>query len=76
MKIRGKKNAPTTSLTTARAARAWLAQLGDPERAEFSKRYFKTGKREYGDCAPDERAAYLALRSKDGIVPRRMRRRQ
>ncbi len=50
MKIRGKKNAlATTSITTARAARARLAALGDPVSAEFSKRYFKTGKGQYGE---------------------------
>ena len=50
MQTRGKKNAlPTTSITTARAASARLAELGDPESAEFSKRFFKTGKGEYGE---------------------------
>jgi 3-methyladenine DNA glycosylase AlkD len=50
VKIRGKKNAlTTTSIRTARVARARLAALGDPESAEFSKRYFKTGKGQYGE---------------------------
>ncbi len=50
MKIRGKTNAFTaTDITTARAARARLAALGNPVRAEHSKRFFKTGKGEYGE---------------------------
>lgn len=38
-----------TPITTARAATERLAALGDPVSAEFSKRYFKTGKGQYGE---------------------------
>jgi 3-methyladenine DNA glycosylase AlkD len=47
VKTRGKNITPP--ITTARAASTRLAQLGDPESAEFSKRFFKTGKGEYGE---------------------------
>lgn len=50
MKTRGKKKVLSkTAITTARAASDRLAELGDPESAEFSKRFFKTGKGEYGE---------------------------
>lgn len=50
MKTRDKRNdLKARQITTASAARARLAKLGDPDSAEFSKRYFKTGKGQYGE---------------------------
>lgn len=50
VKTRGKTRAfQTNEITTARAASERLAALGDPVRAEHSKRFFKTGKGEYGE---------------------------